>query len=189
MNWKKRSIRELIPARPAGEGDDAHTFRALHWMAAGIFLAAGLEAAFGRRRGDAPDDIRWAPLVVAPLAGAAHVVRVLAPNARSRIATQLLNGVAVGVGAIGAASSTLSIAEAGGRSWFAYGPRRKPIYKRIPSLAPLTFGAAGALGIILDREERADALQHASLERRARIVERLVPRPPRRRVERIVVHV
>jgi hypothetical protein len=185
---KKRSIRERIPYAAPPEPDDEHGFPALHWMAAGIFIAAGIEAAFGRRRGDAPDDIRWAPLVVAPLAGVAHVLRAVAPSAATRLATQLLNGVAVGVGTIGAASSTWSVVES--RRYDGYGgPRRKPLFKRIPSLAPLTFGAAGALGLLLDREEQADAVEHALLERRARIVERLVPRPPRRRLERIVVHI
>jgi hypothetical protein len=186
--WNRHSLRELVPQRREPEPDARHTFPALHWMTAGIFIAAGVEAAFGRRRGETPDDVRWAPLLVAPLAGVAQVVRAVAPTPATRLATQLLNGVAIGVGAIGVASSTWAVLEAG-RDEGIFRPRRKPLFKRVPSLAPVTFGAAGVLGMLLDREERSDSLEHASLQRRARVVERLVPRPPRRRLERIVVHV
>jgi hypothetical protein len=188
MAGNRSGIRGLMPRPTERAADDAHAFSPLHWMVAGIFIAAGAEAAFGRRRGEAPDAVRWAPLVVGPLAGAAHVARAVLPGALTRIAAQVLNGVALGVGVIGAASSTWAVVEEGSREWRWTGPRRKPLAKRVPSLAPLTFGAAGALGMLLDRQERLDSVEHARLERRARIVERLVPKP-RRRVERIVVHV
>jgi hypothetical protein len=182
-----RSITELLPRR-AHEPDDERTFDALHWMVAGVFLAAGAEAAFGSRRGAGRDDVRIAPLVAGTTAAAAHVARALLPHRAARTIAQLLNGVAIGVGAAGVVSSVLNVAQDDAREWRWSGPRRKPLFKRIPSLAPLTFGVAGGLGVLLDREERADAREHDRLERRARIVERLVPKR-RARVDRIVIHV
>jgi hypothetical protein len=188
MAWKSRKRHELIPA-PHRDGEvDAHAFPPLHWMVASVFLATGAEAALGRRRGIAADEVRWAPLLVAPVASATHVARALRPGAGSRLAAQLLNGVAIGVGVVGVASSVLSVIGEGGREWGWTGPRRKSLLKRIPSLAPLTFGAAGLLGYLLDREEREDGRRHVRLERRAKVVERLVPKR-RARVDRIVVHV
>ena len=47
--------------------EDESAFGGLHWLTAGLFVAAGAEAAFGQRRGDyRPDDaVRWAPLIAA----------------------------------------------------------------------------------------------------------------------------
>jgi hypothetical protein len=193
MNFDTDRLRALLPghdAEPDTEPSDEFSFPALHWMTAAIFLAAGAEAALGRRPGSHTNGVRWAPLLAAPLAGAAHAARALHPSRTTRVAAQLLNGVAIGVGAVGLASSTLALFDddldlpADDR----FGPRRKPLSQRVPSLAPLAFGAAGLLGVILDREEQSDGAAHAALERRARIVERLVPKR-RGRVERIVVHV
>lgn len=185
----EKHVKELVPFRDRGDPGDDYTFPALHWMTAAVFVAAGVEAAVGRRRGSGADEVRWGPLVVAPLAGAAHVARALLPGRVTRVAAQLLNGVAIGVGAVGIVSSTWAVIDDDAPDTASYfGPRRKPLSKRIPSLAPLAFGAAGMLGVLLDREESADAAEHHALERRARIVERLVPRR-RPRVERIIVHV
>jgi hypothetical protein len=166
---------------------DEYAFPALHWMTAAVFIAAGIESAFGQRRGNDLDGVRWAPLLAAPLAGAAHAARALQPTRATRIAAQFLNGVAIGVGIAGFASSTWAVVE-DERLRADFGPRRKPISKRLPSLAPLAFGAAGMLGILLDREEREDARAHQALERRARVVERLVPKR-RPRLDRIVLHI
>jgi hypothetical protein len=185
---RKKQVTELVPFVPDTGPGDEFTFPALHWMTAGVFLAAGVEAAIGRRRGSAPDDIRWGPLVVAPLAGAAHVARALLPGRPTRVAAQLLNGVAIGVGAVGLVSSIWAVIDDDVPDLHPFGPRRRSLRKRFPSLAPLAFGAAGMLGILLDREESADAAEHNALEKRARIVERLVPKG-RARVHRIVVHV
>jgi hypothetical protein len=59
---------------------------------------------------------------------------------------------------------------------------------RIPSLAPLAFAAVGVLGMLLDREEEEIDEARDSLERRARVVERLVPKR-KAKLDRIVVHV
>jgi hypothetical protein len=50
------------------------------------------------------------------------------------------------------------------------------------------LAAAGTLGVLLKRQERAAAEEHERLARRAAIVERQVPRR-RARVDRIVIHV
>ena len=56
------------------------------------------------------------------------------------------------------------------------------------ALVPLTFGATACLGLLLEREEESERDERARLRRRARVVERLVPRR-RSRLDRIVVHV
>jgi hypothetical protein len=58
----------------------------------------------------------------------------------------------------------------------------------IPSLAPLAFAAVGVLGMLLDREEEEIDEHREALERRARVVERLVPQR-KAKLDRIVVHI
>ena len=84
-----------------------HGFAGLHWMTAGLFIAAGAEAALGKRRGEyrSDDAVRWAPLVAAPLAGAAQAARAIWPSPTTRYASRLINSVAVAVGAAGLISS------------------------------------------------------------------------------------
>jgi hypothetical protein len=164
------------------DDQDEFTMSGLHWMAAGLFVAAGAEAAVGERRGDhrAPDAIRWAPTIAAPLAGAAHAARALWPSPATRALARVADGVAIGVGAAGLANSILAAQsdESHTRGWTG----------RVPGLAPLAFAAIGILGLILQEEEEAAAEQLDALERRADIVERFVPKR-RARVDRIVVHV
>jgi hypothetical protein len=166
------------------DNEDDFALSGLHWLTAGLFLAAGAETATGERRGDhrGPRAIRWAPLVTAPAATAAHIARALWPGRTTRIATQIANGLALGVGAAGIASSLYSALgeqeEEQQSEWSA----------RLPSLAPLAFAAVGVLGMLLDQEEQQIDEARDSLERRARIVERIVPkRKPK--LDRIVVHV
>src|SRR5687767_2898773 len=106
---------------------------AMHWMAAALFAAVGAETALGERRGDyaAPEAVRWAPLLAAPVATAVHAARALWPNEATRKATTLVNGLAVGVGAAGLASSLYGAMSADGEDehWS----------ERVPSLAPLAF--------------------------------------------------
>ncbi|MGH7466996.1 MAG: hypothetical protein ACRENP_03325 [Longimicrobiales bacterium] len=162
--------------------DEDRSLSGLQWMAAGLFLAAGAEAALGERRGDyrAPDAIRWAPLVAAPVAGAAHAARALWPGHTTRVLSQIADGIAIGVGAAGFANSVMAAAGdvAPDTAWT----------ERVPSLAPLAFAAVGILGLIIQEEEERSAREFESLERRANIVERFVPKR-RARVDRIVVHV
>jgi hypothetical protein len=77
----------------------------------------------------------------------------------------------LGIGAIGAAMETASAR----RSASGY-------------TTSLALAATGILGLVLDRREREMREERARLERRASIVERLVPRR-RGRLDHIVVHV
>ena len=113
-------------------------------MTAALFAAAGAEAAFGERRGDfRPDPVRWAPLVAAPLAIAAQAARALMPNDTTRTVAHLANGVALGVGAAGLASSVQDVMS----------EREFTDEFKFPSVAPLAFGAIGLLAILLDSED------------------------------------
>ena len=154
----------------------------MHWMAAALYAAVGAETALGERRGDynAPEAVRWAPLIAAPVAAAAHGARALWPNEATRKAATIANGLAVGVGAAGIASSVYS----------ALSEREPETHwsERVPSLAPLAFAAIGLLGLMLEREEEEVEETRHRLERRARVVERLVPkRKPK--FDHIVVHI
>jgi hypothetical protein len=143
-----------------------HGFAGLHWMTAGLFVAAGAEAALGQRRGDhRPDDaVRWAPLVAAPIAGAAQAARAIWPSDSTRAVARIVNAAALAVGVAGLASSvraTLSERE--------YEPEEEPtLLERIPSLAPLAFGAVGLLGLLLDSEEEEAAVAAPAMPTRPR---------------------
>ncbi len=182
---------------PNGEdeenGGEEDRFAVLRILVGNLFLATGVNATlqhlrreprpaeaappFGERpqqttRYELPAAAAWAPTLLAPLAGAAQVVEALRPSENSLLATRILNGVAVGFGLAGIAESIYSATRG---------------TDRIP-LAPLLFGYTGLLGMLLEREENRVAEEREALERRARIVERLVPRR-RPRLEKIVVHV
>lgn len=175
--------------------DDDVVFESVHWLTAGLFLAAGTEAGLGERRGDdrPADAVRWGPLIAAPLAGGAHAARALFPGEASRVAAQVLNGIAVVVGAAGVANAVYGALreEPGDRAF----ETRTRARERVPSLAPLTFALAGLLGVLLDRDERTAAEERSELReelrrtrRRARVLDRIVPeRKPR--FDRVVLHV
>lgn len=119
-------------------------------MTGALFLAAGAEAALGERRGDYRSGaIRWAPFVAAPIAGAAQAARALWPSKTTRMISQLVNGIALGVGAAGLASSVNDARVE--RKYDADQPAS--LMDSLPSLAPLAFGAVGLLGLLLDSEE------------------------------------
>lgn len=189
MPIRTRTIHELIARRDEADDHDDFAFGGLHFLVAGLYLASGAEAALGERRGDyrLPGGTRWGPLAAAPLAAAAHAGRALAPCRATRVLAQIMNGVAVAVGAAGLASSVASaLGDTDDDSFF--GRRRRSLRERIPSLAPLAFGMAGVIGAMIDHQEEEAATTQARLERRARVVERLVPgRKPR--LDRIVVHI
>lgn len=153
-----------------------HGFAGLHWMTAGLFVAAGAEAALGQRRGDhrPAEAIRWAPVIAAPMAGAAQAARAIWPTPATRTLSQLVNGVALGVGAAGLASSV----RAALREHEYVIEERPSFWDRFPSLAPLAFGAVGLLGLLLDRDEEEAAVAAPA------------PNPrPRKRVKRIRIRV
>lgn len=185
MNPRKRIRARQAAPHDHDDGSDQSGMSGLHWMAAGLFLAAGVEAALGERRGDhrASDAIRWAPLIAAPIAGVAHAARAAFPGKTTRALSQVANGIAIGVGAAGLASSVYAAVTAGA-------DEEAPTHwqHRVPSLAPLAFCAAGLLGIVLDDEEEDAEVELAELRRRARLYDRFVP-PRKPKLDRIVVHV
>lgn len=179
----KRTLRELLPERPREKRparrpiehthaledfqDNHQDYSGLHWMTAGLFLAAGAEAAFGERRGDyrPPEALRWAPLVAAPLAIAAQAARAIAPTRTTRVASQIANAVAVAVGAAGLVGSVNAV-----RSKHQYETDYEPsLLETIPSLAPLAFGAVGVLGLLLDGEDDATTAVRSKRKRVQRI--------------------
>jgi hypothetical protein len=191
-------LRRWLPEEPIDDApdvdDDDVAFDSLHWLAAGLFLAAGTEAGLGERRGDVRTDhaVRWGPLIAAPLAGGAHAARALFRGRATGIATRVLNGVAFVVGAAGVAGALHAARDEAAASGF---EPRASLPRRLPSFAPLTFAIAGLVGVLIDREEAIAADRMAELReqveaavQRARLVDRLVPkRKPR--LDRIVLHV
>lgn len=177
-------------ANEAAGGPDDVAFSSLHWMTAAIFLVAGADAALRERKasGRVTKLVRWAPLLAAPLAGAAHAARAVRPSRATRLAAQMLDGLAMSVAAAGigrALYETAADASAGG-PWTSGRRHRARLLSR--AVAPLTFGATGILGLILDREEQEERAAQRRLRRRASVVERLVPRR-RPRLDRIVLHI
>jgi hypothetical protein len=114
----------------------------------------------------------WAPLLIGPLAAAAQIAHLQQPSENSRAAIRFLNAAVVGVGAVAFVTQLLGSARG----------------EELPSTAPLVFGSVGALGMLLDLEERELDAERALLRRRADVVERFVPRR-RARLDRVVVHV
>jgi hypothetical protein len=114
----------------------------------------------------------WLPAVLGAAASTAQARYALDPSPGHQTVSTLLNGAVVGLGL--AAAADLAIAAARGKRRF--------------SLGPLLFGYSGVLGFLLDRQETRVGEQEAALDRRARIVERWVPRR-RTKIDRIVVHV
>lgn len=128
---------------------------------------SGPRGAFARLR-----PVDWGPALLAAAAAIAHAVHAIAPGERSRLATRTFDLAVVGIGLLGLAD-TLAGVRRGGR----------PL-----SPAPLSLASAALLGILVDRAERQHEDERKRLEKRARIVERLVPKR-RPRLDRIVVHV
>lgn len=198
------SILDRIDGGPA---EPEPTFPALHWMTAALFLAAGTEALLRQRAPDersidgpldrsnrarkaARDALRVAPLVAAPLAGAAHAARAVTTGPRLRLATQVMDGVAVGVAAAGLATAAYAAMEEGaapadpsGRSRL-----RRSAARVAQAIVPITFGAIAVLGMLLETEEEREREKVRRLRRRASIVQRLVPQR-RARFDHIVLHI
>jgi hypothetical protein len=141
--------------------EDEFSFGRLHWMTSALFLASGAETAFGERRGEyrPPDAIRWAPLIAAPLACAAHAARAVSPNPQTRRVAQIMNAVAVGVGAAGMASSVYSTIQE------RHEDDTRSLLGSLPTMSPLAFAAVGVLGFLLDGEEQDEAADRRELRR------------------------
>ena len=150
------------------------------WAAAAqLLLATGAGATIEQlssalqESGDspAPPGLAWAPAIVSALAATASLEHARRPTERSETAVRFLNSATIGFGA--ALFAFDAFVNRG------HPPRR---------IAPLAFASAGALALLLDRAERDVEDTERDLERRARVVERLVPqRKPK--LDRIVVHV
>lgn len=166
--------------RPRRHAADVEPLRSLRAISAGLFIVTGIETAAGARRGDPQPTrgLRAVPTVIAPIAVAAHVVHALRPTPRSGRLALLTDGLAMAAGAAGLAASVLaSVDDDRERRGMGLLPRRRS--SRLPSLTPLAFALTGALGYVVasrERERAADVDRLAAAERRARIVERLVPR-------------
>lgn len=150
----------------------------LRAAAAELLIAGAVEAAYERLRSGknqnsesgVPIPLSWAPLLIAPLAAWAHVEHARDPGERTALALQLLNSATV---AVGGALLLYELADSD------HSPRR---------LGPLSLASAGLLGFALDRQEQEVQRNEDDLRRRARVVERLVPRR-KTRFDRVVVHV
>jgi hypothetical protein len=182
-------LRRHPPTAPAAPSSHAAPAAALHWVTAGFFAGAGFQALVSRVPGRGP--VRWGALLAAQLAGTAHAARALRPTPRTCRAARVLDGVAIAVGGV-----TLAASAAHGvrrrqllAGWLRGGSR---VLRRPPAAAPLTLGATGILGLLLDQEEEREEEERRRLAGgghwAVRIADRLVPRR-RRRVERIVVHI
>ncbi|HEX6940475.1 MAG TPA: hypothetical protein VF158_13755 [Longimicrobiales bacterium] len=179
----------------AADGGGRTVHAPLHWMAAGLFVATGAEALASRRVLAETDGQRrrpWrllglTPLVVAPLAGVVHAANAARPVPRTRKWARVLDGAAVGAAAVATMAGAIAAARNGRDArWYRRG--RNARISLLEAVTPLAFGATGALGLVLEREERAEAEARQRLERRARLLDRLAPRR-RARVDRIVIHV
>ena len=161
--------------------EDEYTLSRLHWMTSALFLASGAETAFGERRGEyrAPDAVRWAPLVAAPLACAAQVALAIAPGAHTRRVAQVMNAVAIGVGTAGMASSVYATVQE------RHEDDLRSTLGSLPSLSPLAFAAVGLLGLLLDGEEQDEAADRR--EQRRHLEEAKTRKRQRGRVKRIIV--
>lgn len=122
--------------------------------------------------GDAGMPVAWAPAVLGPLAAIAHVTVALRPSERNRTATRLLDVAVMGAG-LAALAGALGSARRRGS---------------LPSLTSVALASAGALGLLLDRREREHQAEISRLEKRAALVDKLVPRR-RPKLDRIVLHV
>lgn len=120
----------------------------------------------------APRPARLAPAIVAAAAAVAHAVQAFDGSERTRLATRTFDLAVVGIGLL-SLGDTLAEARRDGR---------------VPSAGPAALASAGLLGILIDRSERRHRTELDRLERRASVVERLVPKR-RARLDRVVVHV
>lgn len=157
-------------------------FTTLRFLAAQLLLVSGADATLEQvaRSRSAPADaggappraLVWGPAILAPLAAAAHVAHALERSDSTTAATRVLNAAVLSLGVANLAESL-------------YSARRRP---GAPSLSPLLLASAGLLGFALDRQERSTDEERRRLERRAAIVERVVPKR-RPKLDRVVVHV
>lgn len=159
------------PAAPEPEP----SFAGLRVLTAQLLLATAAGTALDARAAsteETPRAATWAPLLLGPLAAAAHLAHAFRPSSATTAATRVVDATVIG---LGVAELTVSLLTG----------RRQ---SQPPSLAGVALGAAGVLGILLRREEQRVAAEREELERRAAVVERWVPQR-RAKLDRVVVHV
>jgi hypothetical protein len=173
----RRLASSALPARKNLD-DGGTSLTALRAAAAELLLATAAEVALDQlhlrsdrsSRSSAPKALSWAPLLVAPLAAAAHVEHARRPREETSLALQVLNTATL---AIGGALLIYELVD----------PQRET-----RRLGPLSLASAGVLGFAIDAQEREVHRAERDLRRRADVVERLVPRR-KARLDRVVVHV
>jgi hypothetical protein len=186
----RRDLERTVRRYQHSEADDL-ALPLLRGVTAAIHAVTGMEAASGTRRGHLlpPGSLRIVPTVIAPISVAAHLVHAVRPTQRSRALARAADTLAITAGTVGIVASVLAALEDEDRRViFGRMPRRPR--QRLPSFAPLAYALGGLLGLLLDREERSRAQQLARLEnaeKRARVIERIVPKR-KGRMDRIVLH-
>jgi hypothetical protein len=163
--------------------------RGLHAVTASLVLATALGTA--RRSGFRGDDTatgsplddalpaasRWAPLLVAPVAAAAHFVHAIHPESTSRAALRVLDSAVVGAG----------LAVWAGQILRARHPASAPEVSE--SAAAAALGLTGLLGLLIEYHEATGAeAVPAEPQQREALFKRLLPRR-KPRSHRIVIHV
>jgi hypothetical protein len=193
-------VRPAFLTRRAGapsHDDTGPSARALHALTGPLLLAAAAQTA--RQAGNplrpfdadaaeagmppVPAAVAWGPLLVAPVAAAAHLTHAVHPSSATRAALRLFDAAAIGAGIVGLAGSALHARTARG------------VDPAIP-LAATAFGLAGLLGFLLDSGaptriaptpvESAPEPSVSPVERARSLARRL---PRRRRRQRLVIHV
>jgi hypothetical protein len=183
-------LRQHIPHRwiGAAEEDEGRRFDPLRLVAAEMLLVTGVGATLDvlarvrdsqRDRipgqsgsGDVPLAAVWGPSLIAPVAAAAHLRQSTGASEQASRASRFLDSAVVLMGIAELATSLTGL----------------QARKRTPSLVPLALASAGLLGLMVAHRERTTADEQRRLEKRARVVERLVPRR-RPKLDRIVLHV
>jgi hypothetical protein len=184
-------LRSRLPRRwtEDDETDDTRTGRLdpLRLLAAELLLVTGIGATLdvlsrtreaqkdripGRHGGDVPLAAVWGPALLAPVAAAAHARLAGGHSAPAERASRILDTAVIGLGVAELATSVTGL----------------QAHRRPPSLVPLALASAGLLGLVVAHREKQVEREQERLERRARIVERVVPQR-RAKLDRIVVHV
>lgn len=181
MQRLREQARAAFSGRRNGDAPPPAPTRTVEYAAAEILLLGGLGVAaalIGRGRHVQPLSQRppMRPLAAGAAlfglgAAAAHAIHAWSGEPRARSASRLFDVAAVTAGLLGAVEE---------------GRRGRPTGG--PALAGLTLASAAVLGMLVDTAGRAAAADRERLQRRADLVERLVPRR-RARLDRIVVHV
>jgi hypothetical protein len=177
-----RRLRDHLPWNP-DEDEETEPMGFLRAAAAQLLVATGAEATLeqsarfrrsarlGLAEPSVPKSLVWAPALIGPLAGLAHLEHTRRPSEKTAAAVRILDLAAI---AAGGALFLFDLAVSEGKA-----PSR---------LGALAFASAGLVGVSIERQEKDLRRTERELRRRADIVERLVPRR-KPKLDRVVVHV